>query len=69
MYATCDVVFLGPPDLYPDQDARVLQRLNVVTTPGAPGGHQGAVISHTVNLVALISEIRKIRQQKDVEFH
>ena len=59
-----------PPDLYPDQDARFLQRLNVVTTPGALGGHQGAVVSHTVNLKApKISEIRKIRQEKDVEFH
>ena len=43
--------------LYPDQDARVLQRLNDVTTSGALRGHQGAVVRHAVNLKLLNSDI------------
>ena len=43
--------------LYPDQDARVLQRLNDVTTSGALRGHQGTVVRHAVNLKLLNSDI------------
>ena len=46
--------------LYPDQDARVLQRLNDVTTSGALRGHQGTVVRHAVNLKLLNSDIWKL---------